>query len=413
MKMRDIIPEIGRCVVSYPSLSLLLGGVKEALLLAQFIYWIGKEDEGAHRWVYKTCAEIEEETGLHYEEQLTARKKLVAHGVLEEHYSRHQHLLFFRVRVHRLRELWQQSGIGTEKRRRKQLVFPQEAGGKSPSGRWQTPKSFYDTENTTGDYTDSTASVEANASTPVLTKGKEREVPISQGTAKANALNTPNPCGDPDAYLNLAPSLKTESFRAAWRRFIDLHSANGKPVEKVAVEELLDDLGGEKNAVEVLELRLRNYDWIGSASTCYLLSADLPELLSELRIPREHVMWTPRFREILGIWLSYPLQLGEEAYPNDYLLQKLADCAVDPDPVMLLWRRIRPGWSVPENPAMLQPEYTWAWHRFLSFTFPDGHHAGDKELIAVGSQAENEKDPVGYIECLIEGYEKTGLRITE
>ena len=59
------------------------GGIAGALLLSQLLYWQGRQARN-DGWLWKTQAEIEEETGLTRREQETARKRLKALGILEE-----------------------------------------------------------------------------------------------------------------------------------------------------------------------------------------------------------------------------------------------------------------------------------------------------------------------------------------
>lgn len=107
MKLTDFLEDVGRPVAYYPSLALALGGVKQAVLLCQIIYWTGKgsDPEG---WIYKTAEELQEETGLSYEEQLGARKVLVRAGVLEEWNQRLIHRMNYRVNKDVLNELWEE-----------------------------------------------------------------------------------------------------------------------------------------------------------------------------------------------------------------------------------------------------------------------------------------------------------------
>ena len=98
MKLLESLQELGRVVAYYPSLARALRDVKAAIFLGQLIYWTPRTRAEAEGWIYKTSAEIELETGLVYEEQLTARKKLVRLGILEEHNARLEHLLYFRVK---------------------------------------------------------------------------------------------------------------------------------------------------------------------------------------------------------------------------------------------------------------------------------------------------------------------------
>jgi DnaD/phage-associated family protein len=72
-----------RPIAYHPIIAKSVGSVVAALFLSQLMYWSdkGKDKEG---WIWKTRAEMEEETGLSRSEQDTARKVLGEHGVLEE-----------------------------------------------------------------------------------------------------------------------------------------------------------------------------------------------------------------------------------------------------------------------------------------------------------------------------------------
>ncbi len=80
--MSKIKLELTKPVVLYPQLSISLGGVGEALFFQQLYYW---RDRGTRKdgWIYKTKAEIEEETTLSIKQQDRIRKKLEAMGILQ------------------------------------------------------------------------------------------------------------------------------------------------------------------------------------------------------------------------------------------------------------------------------------------------------------------------------------------
>lgn len=78
-----VLQKIGRPVAYYPNIAKLLGSVKSAIFLCQFLYWEGKQHDPAG-WIYKTREEITEETGLSREEQDGARKRLRDLGILRE-----------------------------------------------------------------------------------------------------------------------------------------------------------------------------------------------------------------------------------------------------------------------------------------------------------------------------------------
>lgn len=103
MNPSDIIRGFGRPVAYYPELAKHLGGVSSTVLFCQMTYWMDKltSDLG----VYKSVEEISQETGLSYEEQRTARKKLVRLGVLIETNKRLEHRIYFKVDFQRLDEI--------------------------------------------------------------------------------------------------------------------------------------------------------------------------------------------------------------------------------------------------------------------------------------------------------------------
>ena len=105
MKLSELLAGIGRPVAYYPGLRRVTRSTTATIFLCQFVYWTGKEASG-DGWIYKTAEEIEEETGLSYDEQLTARKSLVKSGLIEERYKRLEHQMFFRANLTKLDEMW-------------------------------------------------------------------------------------------------------------------------------------------------------------------------------------------------------------------------------------------------------------------------------------------------------------------
>ena len=114
MKLTDFLSDVGRPIAYYPSLRKITGSTTATILLCQFIYWRGKESD-PNGWLYKTSDDIEEETGLSYNEQKTARANLVSAELIEEHYARLDHQMKFRVNLDMINLLW-----GTE-----QIVIPE------------------------------------------------------------------------------------------------------------------------------------------------------------------------------------------------------------------------------------------------------------------------------------------------
>jgi len=106
MKLTEFLEDIGRPISYYPALRQITGSTNATVLLCQFVYWRGKESD-PDGWLYKESSEIEEETGLSYDEQKTARGKLKENGLLEEHYARLDHRMKFRLKLDAINEHWQ------------------------------------------------------------------------------------------------------------------------------------------------------------------------------------------------------------------------------------------------------------------------------------------------------------------
>lgn len=85
---------VGRPVAYFPGLAKRLGSTNAAILLGQFIYWHDKAQ--SELGVYKSVDEIEEETGLSYKSQRTARKILTDLGLVTETEKRLEHRIYFK-----------------------------------------------------------------------------------------------------------------------------------------------------------------------------------------------------------------------------------------------------------------------------------------------------------------------------
>src|ERR671915_1924250 len=79
-KVKDMLPN--RVVGYSPDLARIVGGATIGLFLSQLLFL---SDKGANTdgWVYKSEAEMGKETGLTKREQQTARRKLLALGVIQ------------------------------------------------------------------------------------------------------------------------------------------------------------------------------------------------------------------------------------------------------------------------------------------------------------------------------------------
>ncbi|CAB3783175.1 hypothetical protein LMG28688_01594 [Paraburkholderia caffeinitolerans] len=130
MRAADVLRELGRPIAYYPFLSRYLGGVNASVLFCQIFYWQDKAT--SELGVHKTVEELEEETGLSYEEQRAARAKLRACGVLIETAKRIEHRTYFRIDEDALERLLESPA--PERAPRKS---PSPRVGKSHLPRWE------------------------------------------------------------------------------------------------------------------------------------------------------------------------------------------------------------------------------------------------------------------------------------
>ena len=72
IRKEAVMAVLGSPVAYYAAFAQALGGVEAGVFASQFFYWHGKGHD-PDGWVYKTQAEIEEETGLTRRNQETAR----------------------------------------------------------------------------------------------------------------------------------------------------------------------------------------------------------------------------------------------------------------------------------------------------------------------------------------------------
>ncbi|HBM7600278.1 primosomal protein I [Enterobacter bugandensis] len=173
--MSTLIKLFDRPIAYQPAFAQLrVGKVKSgptaAVLLSQFVYWHNRMDG---EWMYKTREDIKKETGLSRDEQETARKRLVALGVLQEDLRGVPATLHFRINTDRLEALLlapdrAESQMGamppTRRRQPRQLVgripankmaaTPPTSGGESHQQAGGDPANF-----PTGDYTETTQEI--------------------------------------------------------------------------------------------------------------------------------------------------------------------------------------------------------------------------------------------------------------
>lgn len=143
--MSSLIKLLDRPVAYQPAFAQLRAGkVKSgpsaAVLLSQFVYW---HNRMGGEWMYKTREDIKKETGLSRDEQETARKRLVALGVLQEELRGVPATVHYKINTGRLEVLLlapdqAESQMGatppTRKRQSRQLD-----GGNTPNKMAVTP----------------------------------------------------------------------------------------------------------------------------------------------------------------------------------------------------------------------------------------------------------------------------------
>ncbi|HCM5461790.1 TPA: conserved phage C-terminal domain-containing protein [Klebsiella aerogenes] len=105
--MSTLIQLLDRPIAYNPAFAKLRAGKVKAgpvaaVFLSQMVYWHNRMDGG---WMYKTQADIASETALTRDEQETARKRLIALGVLEEDRRGVPATMHYRINAERLEAL--------------------------------------------------------------------------------------------------------------------------------------------------------------------------------------------------------------------------------------------------------------------------------------------------------------------
>jgi hypothetical protein len=108
-KVKDLLPN--RTVGYSPDLARAVGGATTGLFLCQLLFQSDKGHD-PNGWVYKSEAEMARETGLTKREQQTARRKLLALGVIQIVRRGFKFTYHFRIVWERLEQVIQQSQRG-------------------------------------------------------------------------------------------------------------------------------------------------------------------------------------------------------------------------------------------------------------------------------------------------------------
>ncbi len=107
MRPSDLMLDFGHPVAYYPGLVKSMGSPHAVIFFSQIFYWQDKTQ--SELGVHKTREAIEEETGLTFDQQATARKQLVSRGVLMETHKRLEHKVYFRINCDRLDEIFNEN----------------------------------------------------------------------------------------------------------------------------------------------------------------------------------------------------------------------------------------------------------------------------------------------------------------
>lgn len=105
MNLTTFLIDLGHVVAYYPKLNNITGSVNATIFLCQFLYWEGKQ-KNKQGWIYKTQAEIQEETGLSRREQETARRNLKTRGFLTEKLMTNPATLHYKLNLEAINNSW-------------------------------------------------------------------------------------------------------------------------------------------------------------------------------------------------------------------------------------------------------------------------------------------------------------------
>lgn len=105
----------------------ITNSITAGLFLCQAIYWADRGHD-ANGWFYKIVADWEHETGLSYEEQKTARRKLCSLGILKEMQKGIPKKLWFKIDFVVLKQLFEEKVLNNPQCRGK----PNSRVGESP-----------------------------------------------------------------------------------------------------------------------------------------------------------------------------------------------------------------------------------------------------------------------------------------
>ncbi|MBI6181126.1 conserved phage C-terminal domain-containing protein [Serratia proteamaculans] len=223
--MSRLIQLLDRPIAYQPAFAdLRVGKVKSgpvaAVFLSQLVYWYNRMDS---EWLYKTQADITKETKLTRDEQETARKRLIALGVIDEARRGVPGKMHFRINVERLEVLL----MGEPIEKQKNEEPPQSEKGECHNV--ETPQStVVDSHNVETPQSTMVQPTEQECGNPALfPTGDYTEI-----TSKEKPPLTPPPVDNPEAgqnqtagevfyFLNSLLGVKTQPDQQALRFILD------------------------------------------------------------------------------------------------------------------------------------------------------------------------------------------------
>ena len=140
MKLTNYIMDLGRPVAYYPELKQVTGSTTATILLCQLLYWTPRTKH-KDKWIYKTNYEIEEETGLTYNEQKTAKKALKDIGIIDYEVKRLDRTTRYRVMEEQLNLMWESVKEGAT-----QLINPPPVDGEDEEPDEESPEEYFNKE---------------------------------------------------------------------------------------------------------------------------------------------------------------------------------------------------------------------------------------------------------------------------
>jgi hypothetical protein len=346
--MSRLIQLLDRPIAYQPAFAdLRVGKVKSgpvaAVFLSQLVYWYNRMDS---EWLYKTQADITKETKLTRDEQETARKRLIALGVIDEARRGVPGKMHFRINVERLEALLM--GEPIEKQKNEEPPQSEKGGGHNVGTPQSTVVDSHNVETPhCGDASNN--NVETPQSTMVQPTEQECGNPAlfptgdyteitSESTSKEKPPLTPPPVDNPEVgqnqtagevfcFLNSLTGTKTRPDQQALRFILDRLADGYSQAElELVAEHRTDQLLNNPKLAHMLSPNL-----LFAAQTfgAYLVAANAWQKKRANQVARvaavEQQRQSPPVGDVPGIDFEGSFdRLFVEGLPPESLAEKLA-----------------------------------------------------------------------------------------